>query len=81
MGTKNKPGKFNCYDVAKPDEPVFVLLGRDPMAPALVQLWANLREDEDEDPAKVLEARQCAADMKQYSAELGKDAFVLKEEQ
>ncbi|HAW11807.1 MAG TPA: aspartate decarboxylase, partial [Chloroflexi bacterium] len=30
MGTKNNPGKFDCYDDAHPDEPMFVLLGRDP---------------------------------------------------
>ena len=29
MGTKNNPGKFDCYEHAKPDEPMFVLLGRD----------------------------------------------------
>ena len=26
MGTKNNPGKFDCYANAKPDEPLFVLL-------------------------------------------------------
>lgn len=43
MGTKNKPGKFDCYHSAEPDEPMFVLLGRDPLAPVLVRLWAALR--------------------------------------
>jgi hypothetical protein len=28
MGTKNVPGKFDCYANALPDEPTFVLLGR-----------------------------------------------------
>ena len=40
MGTKNTPGAFDCYDNALPDEPMFVLLARDPYAPTLVRLWA-----------------------------------------
>lgn len=63
MGTKNNPGAFDCYQAAHPDEPLFVLLGRDKHAPTLVWLWATLRELDGEDPAKVAEARQCCADM------------------
>lgn len=63
MGTKNNPGAFDCYAAAAPDEPMFVLLARDKHAPALVWLWSTLRELDSEDPAKVAEARQCAADM------------------
>lgn len=40
MGTKNNPGKFDCYAKADPDEPMFILLGRDPLAPSLVLMWA-----------------------------------------
>lgn len=43
MGTKNNPGKFDCYEKADPDEPMFVLLGRDPMAAHLVSIWSKLR--------------------------------------
>lgn len=43
MGTKNKPGKYDCYANAEPDEPMFVLLARDPLAPFLVSLWAKMR--------------------------------------
>lgn len=43
MGTKTNPGKFDCYAKAEPDEPVFVLLGRDPSAGPLVRLWAAIR--------------------------------------
>lgn len=43
MGTKNNPGKFDCYENAEPDEPMFTLLGRDPVAPFLVSLWAKVR--------------------------------------
>lgn len=63
MGTKNKPGVFDCYANAEPDEPMFVLLGRDKHAPTLVWLWAVLRELHGEDPAKVAEARDCVEAM------------------
>jgi hypothetical protein len=63
MGTKNNPSKFDCYAKAEPDEPMFVLLGRDKHAPTLVWLWATLREFDGEDMAKVVEARSCAAQM------------------
>lgn len=43
MGTKNNPGKFDCYESAKPDEPMFVLLGRDPLAGHLVSIWSKMR--------------------------------------
>lgn len=43
MGTKLKPGKFDCYANAAPDEPMFVLLGRDALAPSLVNIWAMIR--------------------------------------
>jgi len=32
-----------CFVKAMPDEPAFVLLARDPMAPALVRLWVAAR--------------------------------------
>lgn len=32
-----------CFVAAMPDEPAFVLLARDPFAPALVKLWAAQR--------------------------------------
>jgi hypothetical protein len=43
MGTKLEPGKFDCYANAEPDEPMFVLLGRDALAPSLVNIWAMIR--------------------------------------
>lgn len=77
MGTKINPGKFDCYAKAAPDEPMFVLLGRDKHAPTLVWLWATLRELDGEDPEKVAEARQCVADMMLYQAERGYAAVGL----
>lgn len=41
MGTKIEGDR--CLDAAMPDEPMFVLLARDPNMPALVRLWASIR--------------------------------------
>lgn len=43
MGTKINPGVYDCYSNALPDEPMFILLARDPMAPEIVQMWASTR--------------------------------------
>jgi|SRR5579859_2206844 hypothetical protein len=72
MGTKRNPGRFDCYAKAKPDEPMFVLLGRDPMAPVLVRLWAKLRERLGEGSDTVAEARGLALDMDRWLTEAGK---------
>lgn len=49
-------------------EPFFVLLGRDPQAPALLRRWAELRDDcgTGEDDAKIAEARAIADAMEQF---------------
>ena len=39
MGTKNNPGAFDCYANAGDDEPMFVLLARDVLAPDIVRTW------------------------------------------
>lgn len=67
MATKNNPGKYDCYENAHPDEPMFVLLGRDKHAPTLVWLWATLRELEGENPEKVEEARTCCFAMMEWA--------------
>lgn len=67
MGTKNNPGKFDCYANAHPDEPMFVLLGRDKIGGSLTRLWAAVREVLREDSKKVAEARECAASMDAWS--------------
>jgi hypothetical protein len=72
MGTKNNPGAYDCYANAHPDEPMFILLGRDAFAGSLVTLWAEARETDGEDPAKVQEARDCADAMDEYCGALGK---------
>ena len=41
MGTKVKPGKYDCYAAAQDDEPIFVLRAKDPRAPNLVRNWSD----------------------------------------
>lgn len=75
MGTKNNPGKFDCYHNALPDEPMFILLGRDGLAPELVEAWALRRLKQVEegirpeaDRAMAQEAYDCAQAMERWRA-------------
>jgi hypothetical protein len=75
VGTQNNPGKFDCYAKAEPDEPMFVLLGRDPHAAAAVRKWAADRatmiaegKKPPEDIEMVNEAYECADAMDNFSA-------------
>lgn len=63
MGTKNNPGTYDCYANAHPDEPMFVLLGRDPFGGALVRLWAEARETWKPGDKKIAEAVECSRAM------------------
>jgi hypothetical protein len=76
MGTKNNPGKFDCYEAALPDEPMFMLLARDPQFYQRVMDWANQRDNDvrcgerpPEDMSLVREARTCAFDGQQWRRE------------
>lgn len=69
MGSKNNPGKFDCYAKALPDEPTFTLLARDPDFAEIVELWASKRtkavrcgERPLNDMDMVNEALNCASD-------------------
>ena len=69
MGTKTNPGEFDCYTNAEPDEPMFVLLGRDPLGAYLVQLWADVRAElvtAERETEKLAEARKCAQAMRDW---------------
>lgn len=84
MGTKNNPGKFDCYANAAPDEPMFILLGRDPLAAELVCIWADIREREIrasggmmEDIQKIREARDCATALRLWASDLGKPIYNI----
>lgn len=70
MSTKEKPGQFDCYARALPDEPYFILLARDPFAPILVKMWAawrwldiRLGNRPSEDRLMVDESLECAQQM------------------
>lgn len=76
MGTKANPAKFDCYANALSDEPMFILLARDPKAPKLVRAWAAQREHDvamkerpHADLAMVAEARECADNMERWRKE------------
>lgn len=70
MGTKNNPGAYDCYESADPDEPMFILLARDPLAADLVNMWANQYwAKKDADPVKAKEAQECAVAMRAWREE------------
>jgi hypothetical protein len=76
MGSKEKPGTYDCYANALPDEPMFILLARDPFAPFLIEDWATRRETSinqgmrpESDRPMVIEARQCAKNMREWRKE------------
>lgn len=79
MGTKNNPGRFDCYANAEPDEPMFVLLGRDPTASIVVGFWRTLKMamkqkgESKSSEEKLDEARQCSYAMKAWAEDHGKD--------
>lgn len=75
MGSKNEPGKYDCYANAESDEPMFILLARDVAAPETVEAWANARvcliqagDKPQSDIAIVKEARECADKMRAWRA-------------
>jgi len=67
MSTKLESGKYDCYERLADDEPYFVLRAKDPHAPALVELWAALRESEFGPTDKFEEAKKCAGDMRRWA--------------
>lgn len=76
MGTKNNPSEFDCFKNAEPDEPMFILLGRDPGAALIVRLWALHRanmvrkgEKPAADLAMIDEAFECADAMEGFAEE------------
>ena len=67
MGTKNNPGRFDCYDKAEDDEPMFILLARDPVAATMVRIWIKLRRHDGlNEPDKIAEAKICADEMDRW---------------
>jgi len=40
VSTKDRPGEYDAFETAKPDEPIFGLQGGDPLAALTVMFWA-----------------------------------------
>ena len=55
MGSKLNPGTYDCYEMAEDDEPMFVLLARDPVACHLVSIWSKLRLHDHEAAKKIFD--------------------------
>lgn len=77
MATKNKPGDYDCYAKADPDEPIFVLLGRDVTASFVVRHWIRVRKalrlGGDKEQEQLSDAKQCSYDMRGWASRLDKD--------
>ena len=78
MGTKANPAKWDCYKHAEPDEPMFVLLGRDPAASLTVLFWVKMRLafGESADAAKLQEAEEVAKELEKWAIKKGKQDKV-----
>jgi hypothetical protein len=81
MGTKKRPSAYEPLHYVDQDEPLFVLIGRDPDAGRLVRDWAAARERRGEDPAVVRDARETAAEMDAYCLAHGKKPLLSEAEQ
>lgn len=86
MGTKANPGRYDCYAAAAEDEPMFVLLGRDPHAPAAIDKWADDRRamiqaglEPKDDIEKVHQARAIADEMRAYFRKRKYDEMVAED--
>jgi alkanesulfonate monooxygenase SsuD/methylene tetrahydromethanopterin reductase-like flavin-dependent oxidoreductase (luciferase family) len=67
MGSKSQPGFYSYLGKAEPDEPVFVLMGRDPLAPDLIRRWADTAQANGERRDKVAEAYALAKQFEEYA--------------
>lgn len=73
--TKQDQDETSCYAKARPEEPIFVLLGRDPAAWLVVMQWAAIRQALGKtDPEQVRDAEECARAMATYADSIGKAA-------
>jgi hypothetical protein len=72
--------KNSCLNKAREDEPIFVLRANDPIAPAMVRLWASTYRDEkmaqrggptQEQSLKWAQANKLADDMEAWRKEHG----------
>lgn len=74
--TAETPGPYDALEKARPGEPLFPLMGRDPHAPATILHWVDLRrkdaleltdpEDRRAELLKLTDAEMVACDMRRY---------------
>ncbi len=94
MSTKQHLGEFDCYANALPNEPMFVLLARDPKAATAVRDWAAAYRNEKEKEnigqlkhgrlnvkqyAKYIEALDCADAMESWLKDFRNAAAVTQQ--
>lgn len=76
MSTKSEPGPFDAFDKARDNEPLFVLLGRDPDAPATVSFWVDQRRRRilatDAEPEQVRKELQQATEAESIAWEMNR---------
>lgn len=70
MGTKIRPGAYDCLSSIADDEPYFVLRAKDKLAPIMVELWTQLAMEHGLPSAKAAEAIQCAKQMREWAQRL-----------
>ncbi len=66
MATKNQIIETLVTKVHDPEEPLFLLRGRDPFAPEVVRQWAEIADLNNVNTIKVEEAKDCATRMQEY---------------
>jgi hypothetical protein len=73
MSTKLNPGPRDCLAKAEPDEPYFVLLGRDKASPVSIRIWChiwlqeiNLGMRPESDRPQITEALNVAYEMEKW---------------
>jgi hypothetical protein len=67
----------SCWNIAEDDEQIFIFRERDRHAPALIRLWAEMREKEGEDKGTVNEAREVAQLMEDAQTAQGRVTLSL----
>jgi hypothetical protein len=75
---KNLENSNSCLNKAAPDEPIFVLRAKDPVASMVVRIWASLSESMKTQPReKCGRAWQVAVAMEQWRADAEDKAAVM----
>lgn len=70
----------DCFYRAALGEPRFTLIGRDPMAPSLIESWAYARQNTgvEKDKAKAVEAMEIAGRMREWLGKVGRSEIVVR---